>query len=58
MEGIAICFAYNGSQKFLYDSIHRIGGVISQYVWSKIVDAPLTLIFTMGQGGYSYLFCL
>ena len=58
MEGIAICFAYKGNQKFLYDSIHPIGGDISQDAWLKIVDAPLTLIFTMGQGGYCYLFCL
>jgi hypothetical protein len=43
-EGIAICFAYKGSQKFLYDWLQPIGGVISQDAWPKIVDAPLTLI--------------
>ena len=49
-EGIAICFAYKGSQKFLYDWLQPIGGVISQDTWPKIVDAPLMLIFMMGQG--------
>jgi len=29
-EGIAICFAYKGSQKLLYDLLQPIGGVISQ----------------------------
>jgi len=42
--GIAICFAYKGSQKFLYDKLMPIGGVICQDAWPKIVDAPLTLI--------------
>jgi len=58
MDRIAICFAYKGSYKFLYDSIHPIGGVISPDAWLKLVDARLTLIFMMGQGGYCYLFCL
>jgi len=58
MEGIAISFAYKGSHKFLYDWIHAIGGDISQDAWPKIVDAPLTLIFTIGQRGYCYPFCL
>jgi len=44
MEGIAICFAYKGSQWWLYDWLQPIGGVISQEAWPKIVDAPLTLI--------------
>jgi len=57
-EGIAICFAYKGRQKFLYDYVQPIGGVISQNAWPKIVDAPLMLIFMMGQGGYCNLFCL
>jgi len=57
-EGIAICFAYKGRQKLLYDLLQPIGGVISQDTWPKIVDAPLTLIFIMGQGGYCNLFCL
>jgi len=39
MEGIAICFAYKGSQKFLDNWLHPIGGVISQDAWPKIVDA-------------------
>jgi len=58
MEGIAISLAYKGSHKFLYDWLQPIGGVISQDSWPQIVDAPLTLIFMMGQGGYCNLFCL
>jgi len=58
MEGIVICFANNGSQKFLYHSTHPIGGVISQDAWPKIVDAPMTLISMMGHGGYCNLCCL
>jgi len=57
-EGIAICFAYKGSQKLLYDLLQPIGGVISHDAWARIVHAPLTLIFMMGQGGYCNLFCL
>jgi len=57
-EGIAICFAYNGSQKVLYDWLQPISGVISQDAWPKFVDALLTLIFRMWQGGYCNLFCL
>jgi hypothetical protein len=57
-EGIAICFAYKGSQKFLGESLQPIGGVISQDAWPKIFDAPLTLIFMMRQGGYCNLYCL
>jgi len=57
-EGIAMCFAYKGRQTYLYDWVQPIGGVISQDSWPKIVHAPLTLIFMMGQGGYCNLFCL
>jgi len=57
-EGIAICFAYKGGQKYLYDWLQPIGGVISKDACPKIVDAPLTLIFMMGQGGYCNLFYL
>jgi hypothetical protein len=42
--GIANCFAYNGSQKSLYDWLQSIRGVISQHAWPKIVDALLTII--------------
>ena len=42
-EGIEIWFAYKGCQKFLYDKLQRIGGVITQDAWPEIVDAPLTL---------------
>jgi len=58
MEGIAICLAYKASQKFLYDWLQPIGGVISQDSLPKIVDAPLTLIFRMGHGGFCNPFCL
>jgi len=57
-DGIAMYFAYKGHQKYLDDWVRPIGGVISQDSWPKIVDAPLTLIFMMGQGGYCNLFCL
>jgi len=57
-EGIAICFANKGSQKFLNGWLQPIGGVISQDTWPKIVDALLTLIFMMEQGGYCCLFCI
>ena len=46
-EGIAVCFAYKGGQKFLCDWIQPIGGVISQDAWPKIVDAPLRAHFAM-----------
>jgi len=55
--GIAIYFANKGSYKFLYDWLRPIGGVISQDAWPIIIDAPLTLIFMMEQGGYCNLFC-
>jgi len=58
MEGIVISFAYKGSQKFLDDWIHPVGGVISQDAWPAIVDSPLMLIFMIGHGGYCNLFCL
>jgi len=57
-EGIAICFAYKGQQKYLHDWVQPIEGLISQDAWPKIVDALFTLIFMMGQGGYCILFCL
>jgi hypothetical protein len=57
-EGIAICFAYKGSHRFLCDWLQPIQGVISQDAWPKIIDALLTLIFLMGQGGDCYLFHL
>ena len=57
-EGSAVYFAYKGSQKIHCDWLQPIGGVIAQDASQKIIDAPLTLIFMMGQGGYCYLFCL
>jgi len=32
--------------------------VISQDAWPKIIDAPVTLIFSLGQGGYCNPFCI
>jgi len=52
-----MCFAYKGRQKFIYDWVQPIGGVISHDTLPQIIDAPLTLIFTMGHGGYCYLYC-
>jgi len=57
-EGIAICFGYKDWQRYVYDWVWPIGGVISQDTWPKIVDAPLTLIFMMVQRWYYYLFWL
>jgi len=57
-EGIAISFACKGAQKLGCDWLQPIEGVISQDAWPILVDAPLTLSFLMGQGGYCYLFWL
>ena len=57
-EGIAMCFAYNYNQKYRSDWVQPNGGVVSQDTWPKIVDAPLTLIFMMGQGAFRVLFSL
>jgi len=43
------------AEKFLYDWIHPIGGVIAKRL-TKNVDAPLMLIFMIGQGGYCICF--
>jgi hypothetical protein len=42
--GIAISFAYKGSQKFVYDWLQPIGGVISHDACPKLVDTLLKLI--------------
>jgi len=44
---IAICAAYKGGEKSLYDWLQCIGGVITQDAWPNIVDARLTLIVMM-----------
>jgi len=46
-EGIAICWAYKGGQKFFYDWLQCIGSVITPDAWPKIVDTPLMLILKM-----------
>jgi len=57
-EGIAICFAFKGSQWFLYDCLQPVAPHITQDTRPTIVDAPLTLIYKMGQGAFLFLFCL
>jgi len=44
-EGIAIAFAYKGSQSFLYDCMQPIIHQMTQDARPKTIDAPLTLIF-------------
>jgi len=57
-EGIAISFADKCRQSFGYDLLQPISALISQDAWPKLIDALLTLIFKIGQGGYSNQFCL
>jgi len=57
-EGIAICSAYKGSEKFLYDCPQPIRSVITQDAAPKIIDALLMLMFKMEQGGYCNPYCL
>jgi len=57
-EGVAICIAFNGSQKFLSDCLQHIISVITQDAWPQIIDALLSLIFKIGQGRYCNLLCL
>jgi len=43
-------------QKFLYDCLQPISGVITQDAWPKIVAAPLAPIFKLGQHGIAIYF--
>jgi len=38
--------------------VQPVAPQITHDTWSTIIDAPLTLIFMMRQGGYCTLFCL
>ena len=51
-------FANRGSQYFVDDCLQPVTPHITQYTRPTIVDAPLPLIFKLGQGGYHNLFCL
>jgi len=57
-ETFTVSFAYTGSQYFIYNYLQPIAPQITQDTWSRIVDAPLTLIFKMGQGAFHLLICL
>jgi hypothetical protein len=57
-EHLTLPFAYEGSQYFIYDYVQPITHKITQDTWQRIVDAPLTLIFIMGQGVCHFLFWL
>ena len=43
-ERIAVCFAYEGCEKFFYDCLQPISGLITQDARQKIIDARLTLM--------------
>jgi hypothetical protein len=43
MKGIAVCIAYKGSQKCIYDRFQPIGGLITWDARPKIVDTPWML---------------
>jgi len=49
-QSIAFSFAYKGSLYIIYECLQPIARQINQDANPNIVDAPLTLIFRMGQG--------
>jgi hypothetical protein len=51
-------FAYEGSQKSVYDNVQPIAPQITHDSRPIIIETPLTLIFMMGQGGSCKLCCL
>jgi len=57
-ERVAFCVAYRECQHidYVYSLPSRV--FITRHMGPKIVDAPLTLIFKMGQGACFLLFCL
>jgi len=57
-EHVAFSFPYKGSQYFVYDWLQPVAPQITEDTRPTIVDAPLTLILTMGQGWNSTLFFL
>jgi hypothetical protein len=50
--------AYKGGQYSISYSLQPFTTKITKDAKPKIVDAPLTLIFMMGQGAYRILFAL
>jgi len=56
-EHVASVFACKGSQYLVYGCLKPIASYITDDARPKIVDAPLRLIFRMGQGAYCVSFC-
>jgi hypothetical protein len=42
--GSGACFAYKGAQKYHYDFLQSIAGLIAKYTRLKMIDPPLRLI--------------
>ena len=57
-EVVAMSFAKRGRQYYLYGCPQHIARRITQDARLKIIDAPLTLIFAMGQWLCPTMFCL
>jgi len=51
-------FAYKRSQYSVHYNVQPVAPQITHHTWPTIVDAPLTLISMIWQGGYCTLFCL
>jgi len=58
MEHAAILLAYKGGEYSIYDSLQPFTTQITKDAKSNIVNATLTLIFTMGQGACHFPFVL
>jgi len=56
-EHFTFSFAYKRRQLFVNDYVQPIAHKITHDTWPRILNAPLTLIFMMGQGACYYLFC-
>jgi len=57
-DHVALSFANKASQYRIYEWPQPIATQITNNSKPKIVDAPLTLIFRMGQAAYGSLVCL
>jgi len=57
-EHFIFSFAYQGSQLLVYDYVQPLAHKITYDTWPRIIDAPLALIFMIGQGACYYLICL
>jgi len=51
-EHVTLSFSNTRSQYVVYDCLQPVATYITQETWPMIVDAPVTLIFKMMQGGY------